>query len=74
MIVNQILEATEQLSYQQRELLLQVLSRRQVEARRSQIARHAKKARQDFQSDQLTAESAEELIKRLQVMVQESKA
>ncbi len=71
MTINQILEATEQLSYQQRELLLQVLSRRQVEARRSQIARHAKKARQDFQSGQLTAESAEELIKRLHASLAE---
>lgn len=71
MTLHQILEATEQLSYQQRELLLQVLYRRQLEARRSQIARHAKKARQSFQLGQLTTESAEELIKRLHASIVE---
>jgi len=71
MTINQILEATEQLSYQQRELLLQVLHRRQIEARRSQIARHAKKARQDFHLGQLTTETVEELIKRLHASLTE---
>ncbi len=71
MTLQQILEATAQLSYQQRELLLQVLSRRQLEARRSPIARHATKARQAFQSGQLTTESAEELIKRLHATIAE---
>lgn len=71
MTLQQILEATEQLSYQQRELLLQVLSRRQREARQSQIARHAKKARRAFQLGQLTTETAEELIKRLHNLVAE---
>jgi hypothetical protein len=69
MTLHQILEVTEQLSYHQRELLLQVLSQRQREARRSRIATRAKKARLAFQLGQLTTERAEELITRLHASV-----
>jgi len=65
MTTNDILEATEQLAEEQRELLLNLLHRRQVEARREQIAQHAVVARTACRAGQLTTETANDLLERL---------
>jgi hypothetical protein len=65
MTTNDILEATEQLAEEQRELLLNLLHRRQVETRREQIAQHSVTARTACRAGQLTTETATDLLERL---------
>lgn len=65
MILNQILEATEKLSYEQVDLLIGVLYKRQIETRRDEIALNAREAIGAFHRGELNAESADELICRL---------
>jgi hypothetical protein len=61
----EILEATEQLTGEQREVLISLLQKRQIEARREEIAQHAKLAITAYHTGQLITETADELIKRL---------
>lgn len=54
-----------QLDYASREMLLEILQKRQIEARRSEIAKTAKKTLRDYHSDNIPALSAEEVIEKL---------
>lgn len=62
---NDILETTEQLSEEQREVVLNLLHRRQVETRREQIAQQAVVARAACRAGQLPTETATDLLARL---------
>ncbi|HAO22563.1 MAG TPA: hypothetical protein DCQ37_20150 [Desulfobacteraceae bacterium] len=65
MTLNQILESAEKLSYEQIDLLIGVLYKRQIETRRNEIARNAREAIAAFHRGELKTESADELINRL---------
>jgi len=65
MTLNQILESAEKLSYEQIDLLIGVLYKRQIETRRNEIARNAHEAIAAFHRGELKTESADELIRRL---------
>jgi hypothetical protein len=70
MNTQEILEATEQLTEEQREVLINLLQKRHVGMRREHIMQQAKLATTACRVGQLTTETAEELIKRLHVSVQ----
>lgn len=53
------------LDYNTREMLLEILQKRQVEARRDEIAKNAKKSLKEFHSGKYAALSAEEGISHL---------
>ena len=62
---NEVLEVFETFSYEQRELLINLLQRRHVEDRREQIAQVAIEAKLACQTNQLPLETASDLLKRL---------
>jgi len=55
-----------QLDYNTREMLLDIMQRRQAEARRQAIARNARSAQRDYRAGKLKSESASALIQRLE--------
>lgn len=67
--LDQALDVAMQLEYEQREMLLDILQKRQIEERREEIARHAQEARRAFAAGELKTETAEELINRLHASV-----
>lgn len=54
------------LDFNTREMLLDIMQKRQVEARRQEIARNAKVGRRDYHAGKLKSESAADLIQRLE--------
>ena len=62
MTLNQALDDIMQLDDNSREMLLDILQKRQVEKRRDEIAKNAKQARKDFNDGNFTAMSGEEVI------------
>jgi len=62
---NEVLEVFETFSYEQRELLINLLQRRHIEDRREQIAQVAIEAKLACQTNQLPLETASDLLKRL---------
>lgn len=56
------------LDYNTREMLLEILQKRQIEARRKEIAKEAKHSLKDYKEGKLKAETAEELIARLNAL------
>lgn len=65
MNLNQVLEATQHFSFEQIELLVEILYKRQVEARRERIAEKAAAAIEAFHKGELNSETADRLISRL---------
>jgi hypothetical protein len=63
--INSTLEDIMQLDYASREMLLEILQKRQIEARRSEIAKTAKKTLREYQSNSMPSRSAEEVIEKL---------
>jgi hypothetical protein len=63
--INLILEDIMQLAYASREMLLEILQKRQIEARRSEIARTAKKTLREYHSDNILPLSVGEVIEKL---------
>ena len=63
--IDSTLESIMQLDFTSREVLLEILQRRQAEARRDQIATDAKKSLKDYHNGNNTALTAEEAIGRL---------
>lgn len=55
-----------QLDFNTREMLLDIMQKRQVEARRQVIARNAKAGQRDYRAGKLKSESAVALIQRLE--------
>jgi hypothetical protein len=65
------LDVAMQLSYEQRQMLIDILSKRQTEERREELAENAREAVKSFHAGELKTESADELIKRLHASVRE---
>lgn len=63
--IDSTLENIMQLDFDTREMLLEILQKRQIEARRDEIAKNAKESLADYRSGRLQARSAEEVIERL---------
>ncbi len=66
------LEVVMQLPSQQKQTLLDLLWRRQIEERRDEIAANARQAIRTFESGELRAEPVEELLARLHASVEEA--
>ncbi len=67
MNINNILESVDHFSYEQLDFLIGILNKRQIEKRREEIAQNAVKAIASFHKGELKTETADELIKRLQL-------
>jgi hypothetical protein len=63
--LDQALEVVMQLDDDQKEMLIEIVRKRQVEARRDEIAQYAREAMRAFHAGELRTETAEELINRL---------
>lgn len=63
--LDQALDIVSQLSIEQQTMLIEILQRRQTEARRVEIAANAQQAVTAFQQGQLTPQSATEVIAEL---------
>jgi len=59
------LDAAMQLSYEQKQMLIKILWKRQIEARREEIAANAREATRAFHAGELQTESIDELLARL---------
>ncbi|MEW6061976.1 MAG: hypothetical protein AB1600_08555 [Bacteroidota bacterium] len=59
-----VLDKANELSYQEREMLLEILRKRQIEERREEIAKIASQAKDDFHSGKLTSYSDVETMLR----------
>jgi hypothetical protein len=63
--IDSALENTMQLDYASREMLLEILQKRQIEARRNEIAKDAKQTLKEYQLGNMIPLAADELIKKL---------
>jgi hypothetical protein len=63
--INSTLDDIMQLDFASREMLLEILQKRQIEARRNEIAKTAKKSLKEYQSGNNVPLSADEIIDRL---------
>jgi hypothetical protein len=66
---DQTLDMVMRLSYEQRQMLTDILSKRQTEERREEISQNAKEAIRAFHAGELKAETADQLIRRLNASV-----
>ncbi len=66
--IDSALDDIMKLDYTSREMLLEILQRRQIEARREEIAKTAKKSIKDYQSGKTTPASANEVIGKLSTL------
>lgn len=65
MTLDQAIDAAMQLPPDQREMLLDILQKRQIESRRQEIADDARESIAMFESGQLRAQTADEIIREL---------
>ena len=70
-ILDHALDVTMQLSYDQKQMLIDILSKRQIRERREEIAENAREAVKSFHAGELKTESTDELIKRLHASFKE---
>lgn len=63
MTLDQAIDAAMQLPPDQREMLLDILQKRQIESRRQEIADDARESIAMFESGQLRAQTADEIIR-----------
>ena len=63
--IDSTLDSIMQLDFTSREMLLEILQKRQIEARRSEIAKNAKQSIKDYKADKLESFDAEILIDKL---------
>jgi hypothetical protein len=56
------------LDYNSREMLIEILQKRQIEARRAEMAKNAKKSLKDFHAGDFTPLSAEDAIRELNTL------
>lgn len=61
----ELLEAVDNLSREEKETLLEVLQRRQIEQRREEIAAEIAAARQELQAGECRAATADDLMKEI---------
>lgn len=50
-----VLDKANELSFQEKEMLLEILRKRQIEERREEIARNGRQAKEDLKTGKLTA-------------------
>ncbi len=65
MTLSNVLDAAQQLSYEEKNMLVEILKKCQIETRRDEIADNAQEALRTFQAGELKTESATGLISRL---------
>ena len=70
MSLNEAIDEFMKLDYASREMLLEILGKRQAEERRKEIARNSKKAKAGFKAGKLKATSAKNAIKHLHKMLE----
>jgi hypothetical protein len=63
--IDSTLDNIMQLDFKSREVLLEIFQKRQIEARRSEMAKTAKHTLKEYRSGKIQAESAEQIIKKL---------
>ena len=63
--LDRAIEIAMQLSFEQQEMLLEIIRKRHVEARRDEIAQDAQASLAAFRAGQLKARSADEVIEEL---------
>jgi hypothetical protein len=63
--IDSTLEDIMKLDYASREMLLEIIQKRQIEARRSEIAKTAKQSLKEYHSGKILPVTAGELIKKL---------
>ena len=63
--IDSTLEEIMRLDYNTREMLLEILQKRQIEARRDQIAKNAKQTLKDYHSGKLFSQDADEVTEQL---------
>jgi hypothetical protein len=66
--INSTLEDIMQLDYAAREMLLEILKKRQIEARRDEIAKTARQTLKKYHSSNISPLTAEEVIKKLDTL------
>lgn len=65
MTLDRALDVAMELSFDQREMLLEIIRSRQIEARREEIARDAEATLAEYRAGELKPQSAEEVIREL---------
>ena len=63
--LNKVLETAMRLDFYSREMLLEILQKRQIEDRRKEIAKNAKSAKATFRKGKIKSGSANDAIKLL---------
>jgi len=63
--IDSTLDDIMKLDFNSREMLLEILQKRQIEYRRNEIAKTAKKTLKEYQTGKITADTAEDVIKKL---------
>lgn len=60
--LDQSLDTIMQMDFSSREMLLEILQKRQIEERRQEIAKNGKGAKADFKSGKITPADADDII------------
>ncbi|WP_426670639.1 hypothetical protein ACPPVU_05255 [Mucilaginibacter sp. McL0603] len=63
--IDSTLENIMQLDFASREMLLEILQKRQIEARRDVMAKNAKQSLKEYHSGKITPLTADEIVKKL---------
>ena len=71
MTLDQALDTVMLLPYEQKEMLIDIVRKRQIEERREQIRQNADEAIRAFHAGQLKTETAAELISRLHASLEQ---
>ena len=66
--ISSTLEDIMQLDFASREMLLEILQKRQIEDSRDEIARAAKQSIKEYKSGKISPESADDLINKLKAL------
>jgi hypothetical protein len=66
--INSTLEDIMQLDHASREMLLEILQKRQIEARRSEIAKVAKQTLKEYKSGNILPLDGDEVVKKLSAL------
>jgi hypothetical protein len=69
--LDQVIDSAMQLTPEQREMLVSILHKRQIEARRYEIAQDAQESLTAYRKGKLKAQPAEEVIRELQGALEE---
>ena len=63
--IDSMLDDIMRLDFESREMLLEILKKRQIEAQRDEIAKDAKRDLKDYRSGKFKSQTAEEVIEEL---------